>query len=367
MDMCRIAQERNPMCFIAENVKGLLHANGGKAFIAITQAFKDAGYFIKHQLLNASDYGIPQKRERVFIVGFRDQELLDNFTFPKPLSTTKFKPLSAVVDINAEVEDKYWFSEQAVQGMLRVREKMNKGRVQNFDEPCNTVSAHLAKVSLNSIDPVLKVNGRYRRFTPREVARIQAFPDSFILNGSDTRQYRAIGNAVPPVLMWYVAKEIFRAIKKTNSGLLSVKPYRTKQEIRSYNMSRIRSKDTKPEMMLRKALWQKGLRYRVHVKELSGTPDVVFPKQRMAIFCDSAFWHGRNAQTTLQRIKTNKKYWESKIRRNIERDQEVTRTLENAGWTVIRVWDCDIKHNLETVINKISAFQSNERRTPGTA
>ncbi len=274
---------------------------------------------------------------------------------------------SAVVDINAEVEDKYWFSEQAVQGMLRVREKMNKGRVQSFDEPCNTVSAHLAKVSLNSVDPVLQINGRYRRFTPREVARIQAFPDSFILDGSDTHQYRAIGNAVPPVLMWHVAKEIFRAIKKTNSGLLNVKPYRTKQEIRSYNMSRIHSKDTKPEMMLRKALWQKGLRYRVHVKELSGTPDVVFLKEKTAIFCDSAFWHGRNAQATLQRIKTNKKYWESKIRRNIERDQEVTQTLENAGWTVIRVWDYDIKHNLETVINNISASQSNKQRTPGTA
>ena len=104
--------------------------------------------------------------------------------------------------------EKYYFSEKAVEGMLRNRESMNKGRAQDISKPCNTVGAHLAKVSLNSTDPVLFENGRYRRFTPREVARIQSFPESFVLSGNDGDQYRALGNAIPPVMFWYVAKVV---------------------------------------------------------------------------------------------------------------------------------------------------------------
>ena len=112
----------------------------------------------------------------------------------------------------ADNDDKWFFSQKAVDGMMAVREKMNKGRVQNLDEPCNTISSHLAKVSLNSTDPVRFVNDRYRRFTPRECARIQSFPDSFVLDSvSEARQYKAIGNAVPPVMMWYIAKELIKA------------------------------------------------------------------------------------------------------------------------------------------------------------
>lgn len=92
--------------------------------------------------------------------------------------------------------------------MMKNRESMNKGRAQDVSKPCNTVGAHLAKVSLNSTDPVLYTKGRYRRFTPREVARIQSFPEDFYLTGSEAAQYRALGNAIPPVMFWYVANKI---------------------------------------------------------------------------------------------------------------------------------------------------------------
>ena len=109
--------------------------------------------------------------------------------------------------------DALYFSEKAVAGMMAVREKMNKGRAQNLDEPCNTVSAHLAKVSLNSTDPVLMIGGRFRRFSAREAARIQSFPDSFKLDSvSQGRQYKAIGNAVPPVMMWHVVKALQKVL-----------------------------------------------------------------------------------------------------------------------------------------------------------
>lgn len=207
-EMVKILRERQPRFFIAENVKGLLSANKGKAFPMIIEEFENAGYRVVHKLLNADEYGVPQRRQRVVIVGFRDEEDYNRFSYPIPIDSRK--TLGDVIDLAADNDDKWFFSQKAVDGMMAVREKMNKGRIQNLDEPCNTISSHLAKVSLNSTDPVRFVNGHYRRFTPRECARIQSFPEDFMLDSvSEARQYKAIGNAVPPVMMWYIAKQLF--------------------------------------------------------------------------------------------------------------------------------------------------------------
>lgn len=210
-EMCRILRERQPKCFIAENVKGILTANKKAAFPLILEEFENSGYDVKYTVLNAAEYGVPQKRERVIIVGFR-KDLGVDFTFPTPVITTveEYAPLQAVIE--AEVPEKYYFSDKAVAGMMKNRESMNKGRAQDVTKPCNTVGAHLAKVSLNSTDPVLLVNGRYRRFTPREVARIQSFPENFRLIGSEAAQYRALGNAIPPVMFWYVARAVAKIL-----------------------------------------------------------------------------------------------------------------------------------------------------------
>lgn len=212
-EMCRILKEKQPMCFIAENVKGIMSANKKEAFPLIIEEFEKSGYVVKYELLNSVNYGVPQKRERVIIVGFR-KDLNIDFAFPDiPISDEKeYVPLNDVID--TIVADKYFFSERAVQGMMKKRESMNKGRAQDISKPCNTVGAHLAKVSLNSTDPVLMVDGKYRRFTPREVARIQSFPESFKLSGAETAQYRALGNAIPPVMFWYVAKNVLTHIKQ---------------------------------------------------------------------------------------------------------------------------------------------------------
>ncbi len=206
-EMCRILKERQPKCFIAENVKGILTANKKSAFPLILKEFEDSGYDVQYRILNSANYGVPQKRERVIIVGFRN-DLNVKFDFPESIISdeTKFEPLGKVVE--KSVDDKYFFSQRAVDGMLRRRESMNKGRAQDLGKPCNTVGAHLAKVSLNSTDPVLKEGSKYRRFTPREVARIQSFPENFELVGSETAQYRALGNAIPPVMLWYVANAV---------------------------------------------------------------------------------------------------------------------------------------------------------------
>ena len=210
-EMCRILRDRQPKCFIAENVKGIMTANKHEAFPLILKEFEDSGYDVKYTVINAASFGVPQKRERVIIVGFR-KDLHIDFQFPSIVidNEADYVALGNCVDQN--VPEKYYFSEKAVAGMMRNREAMNKGRAQDITKPCNTVGAHLAKVSLNSTDPVLLVDGRYRRFTPREVARIQSFPEDYKLILSDAAQYRALGNAIPPVMFWYVANQVAKCL-----------------------------------------------------------------------------------------------------------------------------------------------------------
>lgn len=206
-EMCRILKDKQPKCFIAENVKGILTANQKSAFPLILEEFTNSGYDVKYMVLNSAHFGVPQKRERVIMVGFR-KDLNIDFSFPaQTIKDEKlYEPLKKVIENS--VDEKYYFSEKAVAGMMKKREKMNKGRAQDIEKPCNTVGAHLAKVSLNSTDPVLFNGNRYRRFTPREVARIQSFPEQFSLVGTEAAQYRALGNAIPPVMIWYVANKV---------------------------------------------------------------------------------------------------------------------------------------------------------------
>ena len=211
-EMVKILKEKRPRSFIAENVKGLLSANQKQAFPMILREFSKVGYKVQYHLVNASRFGVPQKRERIIIVGFKDDADREDFIFPHEVSNSSV--LRDVIDEEENYNESLFFSVRAVAGMMAVREKMNKGRVQDLSQPCNTISAHLAKISLNSTDPVLKVGNRFRRFSCREAARIQSFPDNFKLDVvSSTRQYRAIGNAVPPVMMWHIANSLQRAFQ----------------------------------------------------------------------------------------------------------------------------------------------------------
>ena len=128
----------------------------------------------------------------------------------------------------------------------------------------------------------------------------------------------------------------------------------TKEE-RSIRMSQIHSASTKPEMMLRHALWHHGFRYRVNDKCLPGRPDIVLPKYRTVVFVHGCFWHGHKGCLTSHIPETNTDYWTAKITRNQERDQEVWRKLEAKGWSVIIVWECQLKKaNLEETVDRVA-------------
>lgn len=114
----------------------------------------------------------------------------------------------------------------------------------------------------------------------------------------------------------------------------------------SYNMSRIHSKDTSIEILLRKELWKRGLRYRKNDSTVTGKPDIVFKKRRIVVFCDSEFWHGYDWEKRKHAIKSNREYWIPKIERNIKRDLFVNSVLREQGWIVLRFWGKEIRTSL---------------------
>lgn len=119
---------------------------------------------------------------------------------------------------------------------------------------------------------------------------------------------------------------------------------KTKEQI-SFNMRQVKNKDSEIEITLRKELWRRGLRYRKNVKTITGKPDIVFKGKKVAVFCDSEFWHGYDWEHRNLEIKSRREFWVPKIERNMKRDREVSEKLEADGWIVLRFWGRQIKKN----------------------
>lgn len=126
-------------------------------------------------------------------------------------------------------------------------------------------------------------------------------------------------------------------------------------EQRHKNMQAVKSRDTGIELSLRKELWSRGLRYRKNVKTIMGKPDIAFVGKKIAIFCDSEFWHGFDWENSRNKIKTRKEFWIPKIEKNIQRDYDVKKQLEAEGWLVLRFWGNDIKQHCAECSDKIEA------------
>lgn len=130
-------------------------------------------------------------------------------------------------------------------------------------------------------------------------------------------------------------------------------------EQRRKNMRAIRSKDTGIETVLRRELWNRGLRYRKNCRDLPGKPDIVFKGKKVAVFCDSEFWHGYDWENRKDNIGTNRDYWIPKIEKNIENDRRFTAELESIGYTVLRFWGKDILKRTAECADQIENALSN--------
>ena len=135
------------------------------------------------------------------------------------------------------------------------------------------------------------------------------------------------------------------------------------KEQRSKNMKAVKNKDSKIEIALRKALWQRGIRgYRKNFKKVEGKPDIAFVRLKIAVFADSEFWHGKNWEQKKHEIKSNQSFWHKKIEGNIARDQTVNRILTEQGWTILRYWGKDILKKTDTIADEIAEVVRAKRR-----
>ena len=130
------------------------------------------------------------------------------------------------------------------------------------------------------------------------------------------------------------------------------------EERRSWNMSRIKSKNTKPECIIRSLLHRMGYRFRIHRKDLPGNPDIVMPKYNTVIFVHGCFWHRHKNCKRATTPKSNVEYWGNKFSKNIKRDITYQKELKSLGWKVLVVWECELNKNIEMIANKIQRFIS---------
>lgn len=215
-DVARIIKDKQPTGFLLENVKNLKSHDNGNTFRVIESTLKDLGYFVRSKVLNSMEYGnVPQNRERIYIVGFKDKKMIDRFEFPKPIPLTR-----TINDIlETDVDEKYYYNGKPL--YERLKDDVNeKGAVyqwrrqyvrKNKKGVCPTLTANMGMGGHNV--PIILDDKGIRKLTPRECFRIQGFPDSYILpNISDSALYKQAGNSVSVPVITRIAEQMMKVL-----------------------------------------------------------------------------------------------------------------------------------------------------------
>lgn len=205
-DICRIVDYHKPAVLFLENVKGFRNHNKGKTFAVVQEMLQQLGYTVYHQVLNAKDFGVPQNRERIYIIAFKEKV---PFFFPEPLEKT----VSVGDILETDVSDKYTLSERLWAGhQRRKQEHLNKGNGFGYSlftdqSPyTSTISARYYKDGSEIL--IAQKDKNPRMLTPREAARLQGFPDNYVIPVSDTQAYKQFGNSVAVPVIRAIAQEI---------------------------------------------------------------------------------------------------------------------------------------------------------------
>lgn len=217
-------EEKHPMAFVGENVKGMLTLGNGDIFEAIKSDMYSKGYTLFYKLLNAKDYGVPQDRQRIVIIGFRNDLGIDNFEFPNPLPN-KVTLKDALANIPEPLPEEICNAPYSSRYMSRNRKR-------NWNEVSYTIPAMAKQVTLHPSSPDMENldrdlwkfgdNGVTRRFSWREAAIIQTFPQNLEFVGDLTSKYKQIGNAVPVKLAEAVAKEIYKTLNLCMENMAAI-------------------------------------------------------------------------------------------------------------------------------------------------
>lgn len=210
-NIAQIIEKHRPRVVFLENVKGFKGHNGGQTFQTIKRILEELGYKVNAQVLNAKDFGVPQNRERIYIIALLDHDF--DFTFPTPIGkkTTVGQILDEVVDTKYTISDRLWAGHQ--RRRKEHREKGNGFGYSLFNKTSTYTSTISARYYKDGSEILIEQEGKNpRKLTPREAARLQGFPDSFLIPVSDTQAYRQFGNSV--------AVPVIRAIANKLAGIL---------------------------------------------------------------------------------------------------------------------------------------------------
>lgn len=209
-NILQIITEHKPKIVFLENVKGLLNHDKGKTFKIIKKELESRGYYVYHKILNAKDFGVPQNRERLYIIGFLEK---NNFKFPEPYK--KQKKVGDILEKN--VEEKYTISDRLWAGHKRRKEEHRKkgngfgySIFDKHSDYTSTISARYYKDGSEIL--ISQKNKNPRKITPREAARLQGFPEEYKIPVSDTQAYRQFGNSVAVTVIKAIAKEIKKVL-----------------------------------------------------------------------------------------------------------------------------------------------------------
>ena len=236
LDVARICEEHMPKVIFCENVKGLVIHDKGHTFKVITKTFEDLGYKVFYKVLNSKDYGVPQNRERIYIVAFRNDIMSDNFTFPEPIDTTKV--LADILE-DKEVSVKYYLSTAYIE-TLRKHKARHAAKGNGFGYEIRDLQGVAGAIvcggmgrernliidkRLTNFVPITHIKGEVnregiRKMTPREWARLQGFPDTFKLELADTHLYKQFGNSVTVNVIEAIASKIKLVLERNSQKLV---------------------------------------------------------------------------------------------------------------------------------------------------
>lgn len=223
-ELARIFKEKKPEVVFLENVKNLVSHDNGKTFRIILEALQSEGYYVKYQVLNTMDYGnIPHNRERIYIVGFRDENAYKEFNFPMPLALNK--ELKDVIDFDNSQDDKFYYTEKNFGHFEELKNNMNRMNTvyqwrrvyvrENQSNVCPTLTANMGTGGHNV--PLVLTHTGIRKLTPRECFNLQGFPETFILPKiSNCHLYKQAGNSVSVTVIERIALNIKRALIEAN-------------------------------------------------------------------------------------------------------------------------------------------------------
>ena len=336
-------RQASPIAVVVENVPDLARPGSRAHVDAFERDLEGHGYVVEEQVLNASEYGVPQRRRRIFITAMRGgttmgkpRGWLESVTVRRAIPGTYWRDLAGARCVSDDMNT-YIERYERASGCMRPRDL-------RLDEPARTLTARNLGGATGDMVRLCLPNGRRRTLTVREAARLQAFPDGFRFIGSQRSKFDQIGNAVPPLLALAVARAVLARIgvhtervKGSGEGIYPV----PSSAAATATMKANRRRDTMPERRVRSALHRCGRRFRIDVPvEVPGRrvrPDIVFSRHRVAVFIDGCFWHGCPMHGQVPRA--NAGYWQAKLERNKARDHADDEALRSGGWKVLRLWE----------------------------